>query len=89
MAWESPSIPGRPTITIGWRPSKVATKARRSSPTIWKAIAAQLGSEQTAAIDAEAKAWFDNHHFALQFVNKDGAKWKEYPTYAVVKPTTA
>ncbi len=49
-------------------------------------IAAQLGSEQAAAVDAEARAWFDHHHFALQFINKDGAKWKEYPTYAVVKP---
>jgi len=49
-------------------------------------IAAQLGSEQTAAVDAEARTWFDNHRFALQFINKDGGKWKEYPTYAVMKP---
>jgi TPR repeat protein len=48
-------------------------------------IAVQLGSEQTATVDGEAKAWFENHHFALQFINKDGGKWKEYPTYAVMK----
>jgi TPR repeat protein len=50
-----------------------------------ESIAAELGPEQSAAVDAEAKAWFSNHPFARQFINKDG-KWKEYATYAVVKP---
>jgi len=50
------------------------------------AISARLGPGQTAAIDAEAGAFFAKHHLALQFVNKDGASWKEYPTYAVVNP---
>ena len=50
------------------------------------AIAGRLGPEQAAAIDADARAWFENHHLALQFVNKDGAKWKEFPAYAVANP---
>jgi len=50
------------------------------------AIAGRLGPEQTAVIDADARAWFENHHLALQFVNKDGAKSKEYPAYAVANP---
>jgi TPR repeat protein len=51
-----------------------------------EALSAGLGAEQAAAIDADAKAWFDGHHLALQFVNKNGAKWKEYPAYALVNP---
>ena len=39
------------------------------------AISGRLGPEQTAAIDADAKAFYENHHLALQFINKDGAKW--------------
>jgi len=50
------------------------------------ALSSKLGAEQAAAIDADAKAWFDGHHLALQFVNKDGGKWKEYPAYALVNP---
>lgn len=49
------------------------------------AIAGRLGPEQTAAVDAEANAWFQNHHLSLQFINKDGRS-KEYPTYAVANP---
>jgi TPR repeat protein len=51
-----------------------------------ESIAARLGPEQTVAIDTEAKMWFGNHHLALQFIHKDGGKWKEYPTYAVANP---
>jgi len=50
------------------------------------AIAGRLGPKQTATIDADARAWFENHHLALQFINKDGAKWKEFPAYAVANP---
>ena len=50
------------------------------------AISARLGPEQTAAVDADAKAWFGDHHLTLQFVRKDGGKWKEYPVYGVVAP---
>jgi len=50
------------------------------------AISGRLGPEQTAAIDADAKAWFADHHLALNFVRKDGGKWKEYPVYGVVNP---
>jgi TPR repeat protein len=50
------------------------------------AISTRLGQEQAAAIDSEAEAFAANHRVALQFVNKDGARWKEYPTYAVVNP---
>jgi uncharacterized protein len=49
-------------------------------------LSGRLGPEQTAAIDADANAWFANHHLALNFVRKDGGKWKEYPVYAVVAP---
>ncbi len=50
------------------------------------AISARLGAQEAGTIDAAAKAWFDNHHIALQFINKDGAKWKEFPAYAVARP---
>jgi hypothetical protein len=50
------------------------------------AISRRLGPDQTDGIDAEAKAWFANHHLTLNFVRKDGGKWKEYPVYAVVNP---
>jgi len=49
-------------------------------------ISTRLGPEQTAAIDADAKAWFGDHHLTLQFIRKDGGKWKEYPVYGVVAP---
>ena len=51
-----------------------------------ESIASRLGPEQVATIDGKAKAWFGDHHLALQFINKDGGKWKEYPAYAVVNP---
>ena len=51
-----------------------------------EALSGRLGPEQTASIDADAKAWFADHHLALNFVRKDGGKWKEYPVYAVVAP---
>jgi uncharacterized protein len=51
-----------------------------------EAISRRLGTEQAETIDAAAKSWFESHHLALQFVNKDGAKWKEFPAYAVTKP---
>jgi uncharacterized protein len=50
------------------------------------ALSAKLGAQQAAVVDADAKAWFDNHHLALQFVTKDGGKWKESPAYAVAIP---
>jgi uncharacterized protein len=50
------------------------------------ALSAKLGAEQAAAVDTDARAWFDNHHLALQFINKDGGKWKESPAYAVAIP---
>ena len=50
------------------------------------ALSLTLGPEQSAAIDSEAKAWFGNHHRALQFINQDGGKWKEYRAYSVVTP---
>ena len=50
------------------------------------AISGRLGPEQTAAIDADAKAFYENHHIALQFINKDGPKSKEYPAYAIANP---
>ena len=46
-------------------------------------ISGRLGTQQTAAIDADAKAWFDGHHLALQFVKKDGEKGKDSALYAV------
>jgi hypothetical protein len=52
------------------------------------AISGRLGPEQTAAINADAKKWFESHHLALQFVNKDGVKWKEFPAYAVANPAS-
>lgn len=45
------------------------------------AISGRLGPQQTASIDAEARTWFENHHIALEFVNKEGAKG--YPEYAM------
>jgi len=49
-------------------------------------LSGRLGPEQTATLDADARAWFADHHLALNFVRKDGGKWKEYPVYAVVAP---
>jgi TPR repeat protein len=61
-------------------------EARRVVANDLDAISARLGPEQAAAIDSEAESFAANHHVALQFVNKDGARWKDYPTYAVVNP---
>ena len=51
-----------------------------------KALSAKLGPEQTAAIDSDTSAWFENHHLALMFVIKDGMKWKDFPTYGIANP---
>ena len=61
-------------------------EARKVVENDLEAISGSLGLQQTAALDADANAWFQTHHLALQFVNKDGVKLKEYPTYAVAKP---
>ena len=61
-------------------------EARKVVENDLEAISRRLGPEQTAAIDAGANAWFQNHHLALQFINKDGVRSREYPTYAVANP---
>ena len=61
-------------------------EARRVVGNDLEAISRKLGPEQTAAVDADANAWFQNHHVALQFINKDGVRSREYPTYAVANP---
>jgi len=61
-------------------------EARRVVAHDLDAISARLGPEQAAAIDREAEAFAASHRVPLQFVNKNGARWKDYPTYAVVKP---
>jgi len=50
------------------------------------AISGRLGPQQTAALDADARTWFDDHHVTLQFVNKDGAKGKDSALYAMPTP---
>ena len=49
-------------------------------------LSAKLGPEQTAAIDADAAAWFENHHLALMFIEKDGPKWRDSSARAAVTP---
>ena len=61
-------------------------EARRVVANDLDAISARLGPEQAAAIDLKAEAFAASHRVALQFVNKNGARWKDFPTYAVAKP---
>jgi hypothetical protein len=61
-------------------------EARRVIANDLEALTKKLGGEKAAALDADAAAWYANHHLALMFINKDGVKWREYPTYAVAKP---
>ena len=51
-----------------------------------EALSARLGPEQTAAIDANAREWFEGHHLALMFINKDVGKWKDFPAFGVAVP---
>ncbi len=51
-----------------------------------EALSAKLGPEQTARLDADANAWFENHHVAMIFILKDGMKWKDFPAYGVASP---
>jgi TPR repeat protein len=51
-----------------------------------EALSAKLGPEQTAAIDADANAWYENHHLAMVFIIKNGMKWKDFPAYGVASP---
>ena len=46
-------------------------------------LAEKLGKEQTAAIEAEATAWFGRHHLSLEFIYKDGETSKQFPVFAV------
>ena len=49
-------------------------------------LSANLGPEQASAIDADAAAWFENHHLALIYIHKEGTKSKEFPVHAVATP---
>ena len=51
-----------------------------------EALSSRLGPQQAASIDADASAWFANHHVAMMFILKEGMKWKDFPAYGVANP---
>ncbi len=61
-------------------------EARRIVSNDLEGLSSRIGSQQAAAMDADASAWFANHHVALTFIAKDGMKWKDFPAYAVATP---
>jgi hypothetical protein len=61
-------------------------EARRVVAKDLEILTAKLGGEKTAALDGDAAAWYEHHHLALIYINKDGPKWREFPAYAVARP---
>lgn len=61
-------------------------KARPIVENDLEALSARLGPEETAAIDAKARKWFEHHHVAMVFLVKDGGKWEDFPSFGVAVP---
>jgi hypothetical protein len=49
-------------------------------------LAAELGAERTAEIDAQAEDWHQRHHAVLEFVYKRGENEAGYPALALAAP---
>jgi TPR repeat protein len=49
-------------------------------------LAAELGADRTAKIDAQAAEWRQRHHAVLEFVYKQGENETGFPAYALAVP---
>lgn len=49
-------------------------------------LSARLGPDRTRALDAQAEAWYQQHHFVLEFVEKQGDGRGEFPSLALGIP---
>ena len=49
-------------------------------------LSARLGSDECAAIDAQAEAWYQKHHLVLQFVYKPKDSRARLPAFALAAP---
>jgi uncharacterized protein len=49
-------------------------------------LSVRLGSGQAQAIDSEAGNWYRQHHFALEFVEKEGVGRPGFPAVALMLP---
>ena len=43
-------------------------------------LSARLGPDRTRALDAQAEAWYQQHHFVLEFVEKQGEGRGGFPS---------
>ena len=49
-------------------------------------LSAKLGPDRTRALDAQAEAWYQQHHFVLEFVEKQGDGRGGFPNLALGIP---
>jgi uncharacterized protein len=49
-------------------------------------LSVRLGSGRAQAIDSEAGSWYRQHHFALEFVDKEGEGGTGFPSVALAFP---
>jgi uncharacterized protein len=49
-------------------------------------LSARLGPDRTRALDAQADAWYQQHHFVLEFVEKQGDERGGFPRLALSIP---
>jgi uncharacterized protein len=49
-------------------------------------LSAKLGPDRTRTLDAQADTWYQQHHFVLEFVEKQGEDRDGFPTLALGKP---
>jgi hypothetical protein len=49
-------------------------------------LSAKLGHDRTRALDAQASAWYQQHHFVLEFVEKQGEGRGGFPRLALAIP---
>ena len=62
-------------------------EAKKLLATDLQLLFTRLGSFQTQTIDSEAEQWFTKHHFALEFVDREGEKTPDgFPALALAIP---
>ena len=49
-------------------------------------LSARLGPDRTRTLDAQADAWYQQHHFVLEFVEKQGDGRGAFPRLALAIP---
>jgi TPR repeat protein len=49
-------------------------------------LTARLGPDRTRTLDAQADAWYQQHHFVLEFVEKEGVGRPGFPAVALTFP---